>query len=350
MNTKNFTVPTRVILIICALLAIMGTSAQASPRFPALEIIPSNDSKMVMIGTREVALQENITYTSAYITTAKPFAAPAYFSIEIYGYHDKPIWKDITSIRFKFGSQLFNVSPLYHVLGPDRDKSNDMQDSDYLESMIVKLSPSIAHQIANNKGVLITTLPASFSVSIPASKLDRFKQLVDSVAYFLENQKHIQKSKTKVKVSKPKATTPGLPITEVFDDASGATTLKTALAPISGNFKIGAMAWTADQGKKLKQPYTALLLANYASASIWSNVNYITLSFGNKKLQLTPNVKRSEQTQDGGAIEVMTARVPYKDFLALSKNKFYITVGDASFEVSSFKSSGIRELARRISR
>jgi len=321
--------------------------------FPALEVLPG-EKNMAMIVARESPVQGNITYSSGYFSPTSKFTRPAFVSFTLYGYHNLPKWKEIKSVTLKFGAQTYSAKPLYSMQGPDRDRSQDAQNSDYFEVMTVTIPTAVAQQISKNNGVVVTTLPTSFYLPIAASKMHRFKQLVGSIEAIAKREavKNQTSSKrpTASKAGNTSSARLGLPITEVFDDSTGGTMLETAIAPISRNFAIQGMAWTEEQGRKLKPPFTALLVMAVSDAPIWQDVNSVTLSFGTKKLRLTPNANKSGTREGGGSVEAMTVRVPHRDFVALAKSgKFYITVGDASFAVNSQQAAGLRELARRIS-
>lgn len=107
------------------------------------------------------------------------------------------------------------------------------------------------------------------------------------------------------------------------------------------------------QGKKLRQPFTYLYFSTLSQGSPkWQSLNTLVLSFGNKKLRLTPAILNMDETQNGDTrlyVERMRVRVPYKDFLSLGRaGKFYVTVGGATLEVSKRSATGISTLARRL--
>ena len=323
----------------------LGQGTIAISGFPALEVLPVENGNTAMIVAREVSLQNDVGFSTSYMSPARKFTSPPHFSFTLYGYHDTPEWKEIKSVDFKFAGQTFSGKPLYALQGPDRDRSQDAKASEYFEMMTINLPPDVARQIVNNKGVLISSKVASLNFQVPASKLDRFKQVVYSVDVF---SKRAQASaKTPQRSEKPVAL--GLPITESFSDRLGHTSLETELVKVSDNFGFQAMAVVAEQGKKLKQPFTAFLVMAVSPAPIWTNVNTVTLSFGAKRLRLTPNVRDSRPGSNGAVVEVMTVRVPYRDFLALAKSgKFYVSVGQGSFAINQMQAAGLRELARRI--
>ena len=321
--------------------------------FPALEILPADDINTAMIVARESNLKGNITYSSSYFTPAKKFTPPTYFNFTLYGYHDEPIWKAIESVNFKFAGQTFVGKSLYGVQGPDRDRSQDAQKSNYFELMTIRIPAETARKIANNGGLLITTTPNSFYLQMTASQLDNFKQVVNSVNVIGKNQKakqSVPQQPQKAISAKKMFSSSGLPITEAFEDTSGSTTLETEMAAVSDNLLVQGKAWVAMDGKKLKPPYTAIGLSVVSQNPIWADVKSVTLSFGSKKLRLNVAARSARRANNGASIESLSVRMPYKDFLILAKGgKFYITIKGANFEVSGKQTAGFRELANRIS-
>lgn len=323
--------------------------------FPALEILPANNNQ-AMIVTRESRLQSNITYSSGYGTPTSRFTRPTFFSFSLYGYYAQPQWKGIKSVNFKFGNQTYSAKPIYGVQGPERDRSSDAQDSEYFESMIVTIPTETAKRIVSNGGVLITTTPASSSVLVSASQLARFKQVVDSVEAIAKREVAKQKGApssrpSSAKLSRPSKARLGLPVTEVFDGASGTNRLETAIVGISDNLAISGLAWTEEQGKRLKTPFTAVMIMSVSDGPIWEHVDSVTFSYASQKLQLKPNAYKAGRKSDGTYVEVMTVPIPYRYFVPLVKSpKFYITIDTAGFVVNNQQSAGLQELARRISR
>jgi hypothetical protein len=324
--------------------------------FPSLEVLPGSTPAIAGVVVREIPITNQITYSASYTTPTAKFVEPNSFLITLYGYYPTAQWGKIKKLTFRFGSWSFSATPRYTVLGPDRDRSADAFKSNYFETLSVILPAQTAASIARNNGVLITPDNNLFYLPMSASKLAAFKQLVDSPGVIAKRQKAKSAPSPKPQSAesrKPraKALAPGLPITEVFTDSTGATSLETSLVQISNNFRIQGMAVTESQGRKLNPPFTALLLLSYGMEPIWTNVNSVTLSYGAKKLRLTPNVHTNNQNPNGIYIEAMTVRVPYRDFVALARSgKFYVTVGDGSFAVNNWQATGFRDLARRIAR
>jgi hypothetical protein len=188
MSMKNRFLQARQFLAVCCALLLTAIASHAQKRFPALEVIPYPEQNITTVVAREVSIPGGISYSCGYFFPGQIFSTPKFYSFSIYGYHDKPQWKDVKVVNFIFAGKTFSKKPLYQAQGPDRDRSldGDGQDAEYFESMIVELPPTIARQIAYNGGVVVTTDPTTFFSAIPASKLDRFKQVVDSVKEFID--------------------------------------------------------------------------------------------------------------------------------------------------------------------
>ena len=325
---------------LCGALAAISGKAQAIPNFPALDLAIGNNKSYFTIVAQEVPISTELAYSCNYSSRRGRFVPPEFFNFTLHGYHNLPEWKAIKFVDFKIGSQQFSGKPTYKVVGPERIRTLDDRDSNYVESLTLKLPANIARQIAHSKtGVSITLGFSSSSIAIPAPKLNRFKQLIDSVAVY---------SKRETSKSGPtKVASPGLPLKEVFHNEL--KMLETADSHVNHNYAIQAMAATAYRGHKLTVPKVAFLVIAFNEEPLWANVNSITISYSGKKLRL-PSKARNAEENNGISVEVMTTTLPYRDFIAISKaTKFYVTVGNDSFEVNKHHSTGLRELARRIS-
>ena len=351
---------------LCGLLTLAPCRAQNAPNavdappaqeqtlgiagFPALEILPGSDEDMAIVVARESPLQGPITYSSGYFTTVKTFTPPKFFSLSIYGYYPKPQWGAIKTVTFKFGDQTWSGKPLYVVAGPDRDRTQDSQNSAYFETLVVQLPPDVARKIVRNKGVLVTTDPKTFYLPISASQLDRLGQLVGSVDAIVKNQ--AEKGGSPLAAPPPKSQElPGLPISELTNDQTGGKALQTEVTEVANNFAFQVTAYTHDKNKKLATPEIEFLLATVGAKPIWTKITAVTVSYGAKDLQLKPETNNAGKTDDGKSVELMTVTVPYADFVALSQSdKVTITVGNDSYEIDKTRATGVRALAGRLAK
>lgn len=143
---------------------------------------------------------------------------------------------------------------------------------------------------------------------------------------------------------------PGLPLTEAFSDADGARALSTEPVFLPSRVGFSATAFVSMNERRLASPYV-LLYVFTAGSPKWTGKNTLILSFGNRRLMLSGQKTTKPLSNTTRVHEQLRIRVPFSDFIAIAKSgSFSITIGDASFAVSKRNATGIRALAKRISR
>lgn len=143
---------------------------------------------------------------------------------------------------------------------------------------------------------------------------------------------------------------PGLPLTEAFSDAYGSRALITEPVYMPSRVGFSAMALISVSGQKLSTPYVMLYVFTAGSPK-WTGRDSLMLTFSNRRLVLSGEKTTESLSNSTGVFEKLKVRIPFVDFLALTRSgAFNISIGNATFGVSRKNATGLRILAQKINR
>jgi hypothetical protein len=318
-----------------------GTQSM-NKKFPSLELLENGEHTNMV--TREHPIDPRTSYSASYYIPRPSWKRPDLFLFSLYGYHDKVLWENVTVVEFKIKSGIIGFRPHHTAKGEDRDKTDDrFPNAPVFENINFSIPADVARQIAYNGGVQISSKPKGFSIYVPASKLDRFKQLVDSVPAYEKSLREVQQRTTQMLLRD----TTGLPLTEEFNESFNGRTLETKIAWAKSGIGVSARSIVSVGDRKLRPPQTYIFLMARTQSPAWANAREIILSFGGKRLRLGISDHHLEPMPDGTTLNVVSSRIPYRDFTALAAGGFSTSIGQASFAVTKTTTAGMRELIRR---
>lgn len=297
--------------------------------------MPPGETNVV---AREVHLEPHLSYSGAFYYLGHRFSPPKKIDMIFYGYHDKEEWSAIKSVVFSYNGKTIKISAKNQASGPDRDRSGDTEASNYFEELAVEIPTSIAEDMIAYGSVSVSTEPEIFTTTLTDAPWSRFQKLVGSV------------KNLKATIAQFKATT-GIPLTEVFDDPTGDTTIETDATKVAPLFTIQGMSMVKSAGSRMKNPLSTLLVLALHPSPMWAKNEPVILTIGERRLRLYPNAQQVSELDGGGYCEVMTVRMPAIDFQLLAKTgTFQVTIANETYKVPMSCTAGLRALAAKVKR
>jgi hypothetical protein len=321
------------------------TAAQQAPArdFSSIEIIAQPTRRETLVAVREVPVTDRFSFSGGYTFSNRKFVRPTRFALNLYGTFEAARWDGIEKVMLHMNGAAYVFTPEYEA---QRAGEGEAADITAFESLLLQVPERVARQMARNGGMRITTVPPRLDVFVPASALARWKQLVDSVEA-VEREVRDPKLVERGLLLKNRT---GLPLQEQSDKNSGARVLNTATAWASGAFGIRAMAITSRENRRT--PYTLLYFIGRVDSLGWQEAQNVTLALRarrgpGRKVSL-PITERSFRPMPDGTIQnVVSARVPFKDFSALALGAFSVEIAGQKFAVAPDAAQGLREIVRR---
>lgn len=299
------------------------------------------DQKITVVSAQEKLIDATTGFGAAYSFGGRVMhQLPKIVSVSFFGYHNTVQWQSIKTLTFSCNGRTYTAPAFRTLYGKDRDKGQDLVQANYFDSVLAPLPLPIAQQIFSST-VFVTSSPPGLQFQLTAQQTDRCHELLLTIPKMMAlRAPDLQKSASSAN---------GLPVTRNIAESSGDVTLATTGTLLSSRFSMQFLAFITQSGKQVRQPNTALLLAETGDAPVLENEKGLTLNYGDTRLDLVSNVNQTQTSESGTKLSVRTYVIPYRRFLTISKMKsLSLTVGNTTIPIPAGKMAGIREIARRI--
>ncbi len=333
-------------ILVALLLCSLSARSQAEPNYNSLSLQYDEGEKSTVVSAKEKLIDATTGLGAAYTFPGRTIhQMPKTVDLSFYGYHDTLQWQGTKTLTLSYNGHTFTNKVFHSLYGEDRDKSRDLVEGKYLESVLVQLPIDVAEQVFKSSSVILTSSPDGFSFQLSNEQMDRCRDLMDT----LPTKAHLQVSVHEPNMIDIAGSKDGLPITREITESTSDATLTMPLVALTPRFGISSFAFVTKSGRKAHQPTEALLIAELVDAPLIETEKEVTLNYGDTNLVLTSNTVQTKVMQTGIKFSTRTYLIAYNRFLAMSGSKnLSFTVQGTVVPIPYQKMVGIREIARRI--
>lgn len=167
---------------------------------------------------------------------------PKTVSLSLFGYHDDVRWQKIKTVTITYDGKTCTCKAFHTLHGDDRDKTTDLVQSVYFETMVAEMPLETARQIFSSQSVKIQADEADLDLSLSPEQMDRCRDVLNVI-------------KTRATIKAPSIkrgaeSETGLPVTRTIDEATGDVTLASATVQISARFGFRCLSFVTVSGQR----------------------------------------------------------------------------------------------------
>jgi len=328
----------RLVVAIASAILFLPNPAVADGASPYVSVHYDDQHSMTIVYAQEKLIDATTSLGASYGFPGHFLKTyPDTISITLFGYHNDVEWKEITTLNIRYDSGVYANKVHYTLHGGERDKSADVVNSTYFETLMVEVPLETAKDIFKSHSVTITSTPTAVDASITSDYTDRCSDLLGSID-FLRKMKPTADS---IADSKD-----GLPLKKQIDGSSGSVALSTSTVQISPQFWLLAMTFNTISGHKVAAPTSAILLTELDDDPALQTTKTITLRYGKTTLALTSDLYNIWNVDTSGQEAIRRYPITYHQFHRLAESaSFTLEVDGKPFVIPSDKLKGFHSLA-----